>query len=349
MTRHSPPATGNTAPWYECSAPWESGFFSLMRAVAARHPHAPAPGTARLPGQEPVRLGQQPGMIFPPREIASLNDDDGILKIRLFWPGIWGPNSVFPLHLSEQAYFCTTRQDYGLSDFADIFHHRALSLFYRAWFLCQDTATLDDPHNERFSFYVGCLTGFAPTADHSSPLPRHAQLASAPHLAREARSPDGLTGSLQHYFDLPFRLQEFVLQWIELAREDQSRLGVKNGASRLGEGAILGDTVHDRQHKFRLIVGPLTLQQYLSFIPGGEDMPVLREWVRCFIGVEYSWDVQLVLAADQIPLAQLNGRHQLGHAVWLERENTTQPLAGMCFEPENFAGHSEAGNSCNRQ
>ena len=51
-----------------------------------------------------------------------MNDNDGTLKIDLFWPGVWGPNSVFPLHLSEQAYFCTTRQDYGLSDFADIFH-----------------------------------------------------------------------------------------------------------------------------------------------------------------------------------------------------------------------------------
>ena len=133
-----------------------------------------------------------------------------------------------------------------------------------------------------------------------------------------------------------------MLQWIELAEEDQSRLGIKKGACRLGEGAILGSTVHDRQHKFRLIAGPLTLQQYLSFTPGGEDMPVLREWVRCFTGVEYSWDVQLVLAASQVPLVQLDGRHRLGHAVWLERENTTQPLAGMCFEPENFSGDSGA-------
>ncbi len=348
MTPDFPTDADLMAQWYECATPWKSGFFSMMRAIAARHPRSPAPGTARLPAQEPVRLGQQPGMIFPPREIASLDDNDGILKIRLFWPGIWGPNSVFPLHLSEQAYFCTTRQNYGLSDFADIFHHRALSLFYRAWFLCQDTATLDDPQNERFSFYAGCLTGFAP-ATVTSPLPRHARLASAPHLIREARSPDGLTGSLQHYFDLPFHLQEFVLQWIGLTEEDQSRLGAKKGACRLGAGAILGDTVHDRQHKFRLLAGPLTLQQYLSFTPGGQDMPVLREWVRCFIGVEYNWDVQLVLAADQVPLAQLDGHHQLGHAVWLERKNKTQPLAGMCFEPERYAGYSEAEKSCNRQ
>lgn len=325
--------------WYQQETPWDSGFISLMRAIAARNPGLPPHGTALLPGQEPFRLGQVSSMLFPPREIASLREEGHLLKIALFSIGVWGPNSVLPLHLSELAYFHASRQEEALSDFTDIFHHRALALFYRAWFLCQDTATLDNPEDELFSFYVGCLTGFDPAEMAPEPLPIHARLASSPHLIREARNPEGLLDSLRHYFSLPIRMQEFTLQWITLSPEDQTRLGNTKSALRLGDGAILGSNVPDRQHKFQLILGPLTLAQYLSFTPWGEDMPVLREWVRSFIGVEYSWDVQLLLAADEVPLAELNGEHQLGYATWLERFPSDEPLAGMCFEPENIAGY----------
>lgn len=322
--------------WYQADKPWDSGFISLMRAMAARHPGLPPQGTALLPSQEPYRLGQVASMIFPPREIATLMEEGQQLKIALYSLGVWGPNSVLPLHLSELAYVHTSRQEEGLNDFTDIFHHRALSQFYRAWFLCQDTATLDNPKDELFSFYIGSLSGFDAQEIAPHPLPVHARLASAPHFIREARNPSGLLDSLRHYFGLPMQLQEFTLQWISLTAADQTRLGHPRSACRLGDGAILGDTVPDIQHKFQLVLGPLTLPQYLSFTPWGPDMPVLREWVRSFTGVEYSWDVRLLLAADQVPLADLSGAHQIGYAAWLERQPSEAPVAGMCFEPENI-------------
>ena len=81
-------------------------------------------------------------------------------------------------------------------------------------------------------------------------------------------------------------------------------------------------------------MGPLTLDQYMLFSPRGSDMSVLRELVRSFIGFEYAWDVQLVLAADQVPQARLDGSHQLGYACWLERHSCDDPVFGMSFEPE---------------
>lgn len=336
MTRPSAVFPADLSVWYQADKPWNSGFISLMRAIAARYPGLPAQGTALLPSQEPYRLGQVASMIFPPREIAALSDEGQRLKIALYSLGVWGPNSVLPLHLSEQAYVHTSRQEEGLNDFTDIFHHRALSLFYRAWFLCQDTATLDNPQEELFSFYIGSLSGCDPKEMAPQPLPVHARLAASPHLIREARDPSGLLDSLRHYFSLPIQLQEFTLQWISLTAADQTRLGDPHSACRLGDGAILGDTVPDIQHKFQLVLGPLTLSQYLSLTPWGPDLPVLREWVRCFIGVEYSWEIRLLLAADQVPLADLSGKHQMGYAAWLERQPSDDPLAGMCFEPENI-------------
>lgn len=328
-----PPGLEN---WFDPSAPWDAGFISIMRAIAARTPSLPPPGKAALPSQERFRLGQISSMAFSPREIAAIHQQDDKIKLQLFGLGIWGAQGAMPLHLSELAYSRYEQHDPTLIDFVDIFHHRALSQFYRAWFLSQDTASLDRKEDERFSFYVGSLVGLDPSELDPVPLPIHARLASSAHLIREARNPDGLLGAMEYYFQVPVQMEEFELQWIFLEGKDQTALGDDRYAALLGDGAILGNTVLDRQHKFKLMMGPLTLAQYMLFSPWGSDMAVLRELVRSFIGFEYAWDVQLVLAADQVPQATLDGSHQLGYASWLEREASETPVFGMSFEPEMY-------------
>lgn len=336
MNRAGQPTGLHLDAWYSADKPWEAGFISMMRAIAARTQDLPPPGKALLPSQERFRLGQLSSMAFSPREIAALGQQDDKIKIQLYGLGIWGAQGAMPLHLSELAHSRYAQHDSTLIDFTDIFHHRALSLFYRAWFLSQDTASLDRKDDERFSFYIGSLVGIAPDELPSGPLPVHARLATAAHLIREARNPDGLLGAMRYFFAVPVAMEEFELQWISLEGHDRTAIGDDRYASLLGDGAILGNTVLDRQHKFKLLMGPLSLSQYMLFSPWGSDMTVLRELVRSFIGFEYAWSVQLILAADQIPAATLDGSHQLGYATWLEREVCDSPVHGMSFEPEMY-------------
>ena len=322
--------------WYQQNFPWETSFVSLMRAMAARMPDIPAPGKAIRPFQEPFRLGQVAQLAFAPREIARIREAEGKLEVDLFSLGIWGPQGAMPLHFSEQAYAWSEHQDRTLTNFVNIFHHRALSLFYRAWFISQDTASLDRKSDERFAFYTGSLAGLDPKDIADSLLPVHPRLASTSHLIREARNPEGLVGALTYYFDIPVRMEEYVEQWIYLEKNEQSSLGDFSSAVLLGDDAILGNAIQDKQHKFRLVLGPLSFSQYVLFSPWGKDLPILREWVRNFIGLEYAWDVQLVLAADEMPEATLDGTHQLGYAAWLERNENKTPVKGMSFEPEYY-------------
>ncbi|WP_324724311.1 type VI secretion system baseplate subunit TssG [Lelliottia sp. JS-SCA-14] len=325
------------ASWCHEEAPWESGFLGLMRALCARTPDLPVPGTAQRPSQERHRLSQTAQMAFSPREIANLSVNNDTLNIQLFGLGIWGPQGAMPLHLSELAWSRSEQHDdQALTDFVDMFHHRALSLFWRSWFISQDTASLDRKEDESFSFYVASLVGLDPAALGHTSLPVHAQLAASAHLIREARNPEGLAGALHYYFDIPVLLEEFVPQWIHLTPAETSRLGHPDCALQLGDGAVLGETLQDRQHKFRLTLGPLTLAQYMGFSPWGEDLPVLCEWVRNFTGYEFAWDVQLILRADEMPQATLNGSHQLGYASWLARHDRDKPVSGMSFEPEHY-------------
>nr|WP_314267941.1 type VI secretion system baseplate subunit TssG [uncultured Moellerella sp.] len=322
--------------WYNQDEPWKGGFVSLMRAIAAKKPDIPPIGKAARPRQEPYRLGQDPTMAFAPREIASVTKEKERLKIQLYGLGVWGPQGAMPLSFTEMAYSRLSQHDSLLTNFLDIFHHRSISLLYRGWFVSQDTASLDRIDDEKFSFYVGSLVGLMPNEIIGSNLPIHARLASSSHLIREARNPEGIVGALRYYFDIPVQLKEYTKQWIMLEKNEQSQFGDSCTSLLLSEGAILGDTVQDKQHKFSLILGPLTLKQYMRFSLWGEDLPILKEWIRNFIGFEYSWDVQLILSPDEIPIATLNGGHQLGYATWLEREKQDEPISGMSFDPENY-------------
>lgn len=317
--------------------PWRYGFLSLLRCLGANS-RIPPIGRARLPQAEPFRLGQQPSLAFAPREIAEAGEIDGRLRVKLFGLGMLGPNGPLPIHVTEIARDRQeSRRDTTLVDFLDLFHHRYLTLFYRAWSSAQATAGLDRPDDERFSFYVASLFGQNTGEIGRARLPAHARLSASAHLIREARNPDGLRATLAQFFGVPVTIDEHVWNWIEVDPAEHSKLGAPGAPSVMSEGAMLGEQVPDRQHKFRIVVGPLDIDEYLRFTPQGNDLPLLVEWVRAFIGYEFAWELELRIKAQSAPPAVIGGAERLGWSGWLGRSPTGEPITGMRFEPEHYA------------
>lgn len=320
--------------------PWFYGYLPMMRRLSAYYRQQPSIGCAERPQQESFRIGQQPSLIFAPREIASVTvHENGQLHIALFSLGLWGANGPLPLHYTEIARNRKeSSKDTTLVDFADLFHHRYLTQFYCAWRSAQSAGGgLDREEEETFSFYVASLTGQNPRESGHGALPAHARLAAGAHLVREARNPDGLSATLSHFFGVPFTLHEYQLHWIAIAAEERTQLGRPGPAALMGEGALLGEKIPDRQHKFRLAIGPLDLKEYLRFLPMGGDLPSLIEWVRAFVGYEYVWDVALQLNPRSASPARIGGEQRLGWSTWLGQSGDDQPVTGMVFEPENYA------------
>ncbi len=350
------------------AAPWDFGFIALMRRFGAAYPDQPRIGLARRPQQEPFRLGQTAALSFAPREIAELampgeeggraaaapasarpGNNPALPTLRLYGLGLLGPNGPLPLHYTELVRERAENFNDGtLADFLDIFHHRYFTHLYRAWAQAQAAAGLDRPEDETFSRYVARLTGHDPAEIRDSVLPAHARLAASTHLSREARNPDGLVQTLARYFAVPVAMQEFVMHWIRIDPEDHTHLDQPRASSVLGVGAIAGEVVPDRQNRFRLVLGPLTLEQYLRFTPQGRDLPLLVEWVRGFVGYEFVWEVELRVRTDDAPPARLDEVAKLGWSSWLggssepasmpgrEAAATSSYAVGMVFEPEQY-------------
>jgi len=313
--------------------PWRFGFLPLLRRIGA-HTRVDPIGTARRPNAEPFRIGQQPSLTFAPREIASAALVDGKLRIRLFGLGMLGPNGPLPIHITEIAREREEqRGDSTLVNFLDVFQHRSLSLLYRAWANAQSTAGLDRSGYETFSFYVASAVGHELEEIEQGPLPSHARLAASPHLVCESRDPGGLGATLAYYFGVPVHIDEYVFHWIALSEARISRLG-KTG--RLAVNAMLGEQVPDCQNRFRVVIGPIDMDDYLRFTPQGTDLLRLVELVRAFVGQHYRWELQLQIKADSAAPAVIGGSQQLGWSTWLGKAASDAPITGMRFEPEEY-------------
>lgn len=323
--------------------PWKVGFYALMRRLGAQFPNMPEIGTAQLPQSEVFRLGQYPSLSFAPSEIQSVKLESSKLSIRLYGLGMLGPNGPLPLHFTEILREREIgKRDTTLSDFLDIFHHRFLTLFYRAWSQGQAVVGLDRQTNEKFSNYIARLSGDEIEEIRELPWPVHARLASAVHRIQPSRNPDGLVATISHYFKVPVVLKEFEANWIDLKPEDLTCLGRLTPSSILGTGAILGERLYDRQSQFRLVLGPLTLDEYMLFTPNqtlpSKNLMELVECVRSFIGFEFAWKLELLIMTESAPPARLTETGGLGWSTWLgwEQDNSQigTNISGMIFEPE---------------
>jgi type VI secretion system protein ImpH len=106
----------------------------------------------------------------------------------------------------------------------------------------------------------------------------------------------------------------------------------------LGRGAVLGGRVWDRQHKFRIRLGPLTLARYEAFLPGGSMLRQLVDWVRLYVNFELAWDVRLVLDRREVPALVLGRGARLGWTTWVGRRPADSDADDLCLNAEAFAG-----------
>jgi type VI secretion system protein ImpH len=339
------------------AAPHEHDFFALLRRIEALTPQSPRFGRAARPAQEPLRLGQKAELDFAVAALAGLERGaNGVPRLGVRFFGLFGPQGPMPLHLTEYVRErLRQRGDPTPERFFDIFHHRLLSLFYRAWAQTQPTAQHDRPNDDRYAAWLGSAIGVAGLAPVGDALPPTARLHQAGLLGARSKHPEGLAKLLSRHFKLPVRIEQHVPHWMRFEADDRSRLGyARNRAERgatqaaqLGTSAAAGSKVWDRQFKFRIALGPLTLDQYHAFLPGGTAWRPLREWVRQYTGLDLLWDVELCIDRHHMPDARL-GRHvQLGRTAWVGRrvrDRVDLDRRDLRLRPENSFAKASTGD-----
>ena len=314
-------------------APEDAEFFQAVRLLlnAARRDgdSRAALGQSERGEREPVRLRVATGARFPSNEIAEVRPAaDARPELVVAFMGLTGPSGVLPDHYSDLLVERRRARDPALADFLDLFNHRTISLFYRAWARARLPVRFEEapaPFRDPISRLLAALVGLGLESQHARASQQEgALLGMAGLLGRRTCSPHALRSLVTSLLSFPCTVEEFHGQWLSIAVPERSRLmrpqpGV-DAFCRLGVDAVPGEKVWDMQGRFRLRLGPMGLTDFLAFFTPGGSMARLGSAVREVMGAAMHFDVRLVLKREDVPALRLGDPVHpayLGQTTWL--------------------------------
>ena len=303
--------------------PCEFRFFQAVRLLERLSPDRKPVGRFANPAQEVARFGANPSLAFPASEIQSLQwNQEAPHQVTVNFFGLTGPIGVLPQWYTTLITERLRAGDRTLRDFLDILNHRFISLFYQAWEKYRFPIAYERGEMDRFSRLLLDLIGMGTEGlQDRQAVPDDAFLFFAGILAQRPRSAKALQLLLEEYFEVPVEVQQLLGGWFKLDDATQCRPGDRDTPSeQLGLGAVAGDEVWDQGARARIKLGPLTLSQYLDFLPNGSAYQALRALTRFFSNDEIDFEVQLVLKREEVPACELGsegaGGPKLGWVSW---------------------------------
>jgi len=297
---------------------------TLLQRLRANSKHV---GGFSSPEDEAVHFRVHQRLGFPASEIQSLEaDGDAQPEMMVNFMGLTGPMGVLPYAYSELILERARAKDHSLAAFLDIFNHRAISLFYRAWQRSNFAVTYSTAGRDLFSRYLFDLVGLGTTGLRDrQDIDDEAFLHYVSLVASQMRSAVALEQIIADYFEVPVEIQQFTGGWYGLDRATQCAMKEEESASRqIGSGAVVGDAVWDRQSRVRIRLGPMGIERYCDFLPGGGGHKALRS-ITCFFSNQcLEFEVQLVLDRRQVPGVELDldasNPARLGWVSWAKTE-----------------------------
>lgn len=301
-------------------------FFQAVRVLERLFPTRGPVGLFHHPAEEIARFTVNPDTAFPASEIQALRlDGIGPPRMVVNFMGLIGPEGVLPYCYSLLVAERIRERDTAARDFLDIFHHRIISLFYRAWEKYRFAVSYERDQQDRLTQHLKDLVGLGePGLQHRLGIRDDAVLFYTGLLGPQQRSAAALEQVIEDYFGVPAEVEQFVGGWYPLSANTECTLGDEGDPSeQLGWGAVAGEEVWDPQARVRVRLGPLTRRQYDDFLPFGTAYEPLRTLTRFFSGEQFDFEVQLVLARDEVPPSILGGADPgspLGWCTWMRSQ-----------------------------
>lgn len=275
------------------------------------------------PNRESIRFRANASLAFRGTDIDRVEIADTIsqdaeeapkqqwqVRVNIF--GLFGSNGILPFHMSELVIKRLRQKDRALAEFLDILNHRSTSLYFQSWHkyrlpVAFERSRTDGKHQrDLFSQVLASLIGLGTgQLENRLPLPDEALLGYGAHLSRGTPSAPTLARILQHYFELPITVEQFIPQWQTLPEDMRSRLpGCEQPQGQnnvLGMNVILGRRCWDVQSKFRIRIAELDYDQFVAISPNSQKMQALKAFTCFMVGNEFDFDIEICIDQNKIP------------------------------------------------
>ncbi len=318
--------------------PYRTEFFQAVRLLQRMGGERGPVGYFVAPNQEAVRFSSLPTLTFPPSQLYALDrGPDGQPRLVVQFMGSVAAVSSLPHTYTEYLLGLLRDRDTVMAEFLDIFNHRMISLFYRGWEKHRFFLGFEQGGRDTLSPRLRDMLGLGTAGlEERTALPDRAYLAYTGLLGRHTRSAASLQQLLEDFFALPVRVEQFAGTWRRLPKGDQTIFSDAARASeRLGVATVVGSEIWDQHGRIRVVLGPMPLRSYLSFLPGNAAYQQLETWMRFFTSGQYETEVQLILERAEAPGCVMGAtgaeRPRLGLVSWLKTRPLTRDPGDAVF------------------
>ncbi len=333
---------------FEAHAP-QFSFYRLVYLLQRLYPNAPRLGHTGPARDERIRLKVDPSLVFSTSDVTLLRhkksaDGEKRVQVQAAFLGLFGSVSPLPPHFAEDiAFKAYQSEEQPVREFLDVFHHRLLSLVYRAWAKYRLSVGYLRKGKDDFTRRMFCAVGLDGFSDHENfTLHPFYFLRFAPLLASKSRSARSLEVVLNELLgDIGVDIEQFVGAWVLIEKPLRNKLGVAN--HQLGESLVIGRYVYDGSGRFTVKLGPLEYDDYLSFLPGGHRRPFLQSVINTFTPGIHDVMLELQVDLDAAPRFQLGSPRAstLARTAWLggtgaQTFSITVPLEDKVVSPEDM-------------
>jgi type VI secretion system protein ImpH len=312
-------------------------FFQAVRLLELIYSECAPVGEGPEPEKEPVRFSSRISFDFPASDVQDLlapdpgDHENSAPRMVTNFLGLAGVNGPLPAPLAELILERIRQRDTGMRDFLDIFNHRLISLMYRTRKVHRVALSSAAPEHGPMANYLYAFLGLGlpglrnrmneTVGPAAGGLEDRALLPYAGLLSQKPRSVVGLERVLSDYFQSRVAVEQFHGAWRCIEPDQWTTLGRSGQNQLLGQTIVLGSRIWDQQGRFWIVVGPLSLEHFLQFLPDGNAYQPFCAMARFYVGAEFEFRIRLKIKAAEIPELRL-GRSKLGWTTWLK----TRPL-----------------------
>lgn len=305
-------------------------FFQAVQLLLSRIEPDCKPGEKGPFKDEAILFRGYASLGFSARDIETihLTEDDSPLSevvMDVNFMGLYGPASPLPVFFTENIIY-DDPDDSEVRHFLDIFNHRFISFFYRSWLKYRYPLQYEPDASDPMSSKIYSLCGLKDKKDRdNSRIDWERMFPYIGMISANLQSTEVVSKVIRFYIGHDdAEIESNCERTLDIDAGQLIKLGQSN--SSLGLETTLGRTVRDRMSKFKIRFNDLSLEKYLSLLPGSEKHKDIQELVRILLKEPMDFDTELNLNTNEVPRNKISKSNffQLGRTSWLGQADSSQ-------------------------
>ena len=280
---------------------------SVVSIQAQKKAHQGDVGTDILPKNELIRFKVPQNLGFPGEALEKIvppESDKHQFELHVNFLSLTGASGVMPRHFSERVIEKSKQKDDVLKEFLDIFNHRLISLYHRAWEKYRLPLQLQHQlASGKASPIVKALQSFVGSDC-------DLQLGFGGLYASQIKSAQSLKQVLRALSGCEVEISENIGKWISLDPSEQTQLpsaSLPDGKhAQLGLGAVIGTKVWDVNSTIEISIYADSAAAVCRLMPNGTLLSTLRELASSYLPAHIKARWTLVAKHIDMPTSRLS-------------------------------------------